>query len=92
MPATVQQNSLSAHLTTRGLHAKALLEANEERINALHTTLKLLEKERHELCGKLQGSPGLTANEINWVFRPASPLTLQPGVSDRSVGPTGNYC
>ncbi|GAB0057009.1 hypothetical protein SIID45300_01329 [Candidatus Magnetaquicoccaceae bacterium FCR-1] len=53
-----------------GLHAKKLLDANEERINALYNTLKMLERERRTLCGHLRGNESLTANEINWLFRP----------------------
>ncbi|MBF0295925.1 MAG: hypothetical protein HQL96_12115 [Magnetococcales bacterium] len=69
--------------TTSGLHAKALLEANEERINALHSTLRMLEQERSELCGKMQKPVSLTPNELLWIFRPAVPLTEQA---------VGNYC
>ncbi|MEO5330494.1 MAG: hypothetical protein H7839_00605 [Magnetococcus sp. YQC-5] len=74
MPAISYQEGLSARRIDHGLHAKALLEANEDRIHALNNTLKLLEQERHELCVKLQGSMSLSVNEINWLFRPASPL------------------
>ncbi|MBF0428331.1 MAG: hypothetical protein HQL94_05365 [Magnetococcales bacterium] len=74
MPAISRQDSQSIRLTNHGIHAMAMLEANEERINALHHTLKLLEHERQELCRNLHGSETLSATEINWLFRPAVPL------------------
>ncbi|MBF0272640.1 MAG: hypothetical protein HQL98_11330 [Magnetococcales bacterium] len=73
----------SMRLTNPGLHAQALLEANEERINALHHTLKLLESERRTLCGQLQSQVGLSASEINWLFRPAAPLGEHHYFADR---------
>lgn len=72
MHAIAHQDTFALSLTNQGLHAQTLLAANEERITALHHTLKQLESERHALCGRLQGN--LTANEINWLFRPAVPL------------------
>lgn len=74
MPPIIHHNSRQECIKDHGIHAKALLEANEERIHALNYTLKMLEKERYELCSRLQDTVKLSVNEINWLFRPASPL------------------
>ncbi|MBF0182043.1 MAG: hypothetical protein HQM03_18655 [Magnetococcales bacterium] len=84
MPMLSDTHSLSDPRTTRGLHAQALLEANEERISALHNTLRLLEQERNDLCGRMQKPSSLTPNELLWIFRPPVPLTV--------VHSGGNYC
>ncbi len=73
MRVTAHQDLLSAQMTREGLHAQALLVANEGEINALNHRLKLLERDRHELCERLQGF-SLTPNEINWLVRPVVAL------------------
>ncbi|MBF0340733.1 MAG: hypothetical protein HQL95_07180 [Magnetococcales bacterium] len=83
MHAFSQNGNRSCEMIPPGLHSKNLLDANEERINALHHTLKLLENERRELCGQLKSPLGLSASEIDWLFRPAAPLNEHEYFAER---------
>ncbi|MEO5347559.1 MAG: hypothetical protein H7834_14470 [Magnetococcus sp. YQC-9] len=68
------------------MHATTLLEAeaHEERINALYSTLKMLDNERRTICGQFMGAQSLTPSELNWVFRPpTTPLNEHEYFAER---------